>query len=55
MGVGVAREEQYLKAEHAGRPHRRAAAEPGQDETGEERLDEEEEERREENRRGVSH
>jgi hypothetical protein len=42
--VSVAPDEQHLEEQHARRPHRRAAAEPGQDEAGDERLHQEEEE-----------
>lgn len=41
--VGVAGKEEALEEEHAGRPDRRRAAEPGQNELPDDRLDLEEE------------
>src|SRR5262245_19659562 len=49
--VGVAGEQRALEEEQAGRPHRRRAAEPRQQELPEQRLDPEEQERAEEDRR----
>ena len=51
--IDVAGEQQHLEKEHADRPHRRAAAEPGQDDLGDERLHLEEQEGAQENRDGV--
>jgi hypothetical protein len=55
MRVGVAREQQRLEEQHAGRPHRRAAAEPRQDQARDERLHQEQQERRQRDDRGVQH
>src|SRR5262249_37251965 len=48
--VGVSREEQHLEEQHAGGPHRGAAAEPRQDQARDQRLHQEQQERRQENR-----
>ena len=50
--VGVAGKEEALEEEHAGRPDRRRAAEPGQNELPDDRLDLEEEKRAERDREG---
>jgi hypothetical protein len=55
MRVGVAREQQRLEEQHAGGPHRRAAAEPRQDQARDERLHQEQQERRQRDDRGVQH
>ncbi len=43
--IGVAAKQQHLEEQHAGRPHRRAAAEPGQDQPRDERLHQEKKKR----------
>ena len=44
VGVGVARQQRDLEEHHADRPHRRRAAEPGQDLLGDQRLHQEQQE-----------
>src|SRR5215472_1405525 len=53
VGVEIAREQQELEEEHAGRPDRRRAAEPGKDVFADERLNLEEKKRSEKDRQRV--
>jgi hypothetical protein len=55
MGVGISGEQHGLKEKHAGGPHRRRAAEPGQDQPGDQRLHQEQQKRGQEDRRRVQH
>jgi hypothetical protein len=52
VGVDVARKQKHLKKEHAGRPNRGSAAEPGQDKLSNDELSPEEQEGAEKNRKG---
>ena len=53
--ISVPREQHTLEEQHAGRPHRRCAAEPGQYQARNERLDQKQQKRRQKDRDGVKH
>ncbi len=55
MRVRISGEQHNLEEEHAGRPHRGAAAEPRQDQARDQRLHQEQQERRKKDRGRVDH